>query len=73
MMERGLLMFRTNSNQDRVNYSNALLPPDGYVLEKAVGTTYSLDLAAEDMFLLVTVCLFRVTANRTGRSLLNRL
>ena len=39
-------MFRTNSNKDRVNYSAALLPPDGYVLEKAVGTTYSLDLEA---------------------------
>ena len=39
-------MFRTNNNQDRVNYSAALLPPDGYVLEKAVGTTYSLDLEA---------------------------
>ena len=45
-------MFRTNSNQDRVNYSNALLPPDGYVLEKAVGTTYSLDLEA-----LTAVCI----------------
>ena len=45
-------MFRTNNNQDRVNYSNALLPPDGYVLEKAVGTTYSLDLEA-----LTAVCI----------------
>ena len=45
-------MFRTNSNQDRVNYSNALLPPDGYILEKAVGTTYSLDLEA-----LTAVCI----------------
>ena len=39
-------MFRTNNNQDRVNYSDALVPPDGYVLEKAVATTYSLDLEA---------------------------
>ena len=39
-------MFRTNNNQDRVNYSDALLPPDGYVLEKAIATTYSLDLEA---------------------------
>lgn len=37
-------MFRTNDNKDRVNYSDLLLPPEGYVLEKAVGTTYSLDL-----------------------------
>lgn len=39
-------MFRTNHNQDRVSYSDALLPPDGFTLEKAVGTTYSLDLEA---------------------------
>lgn len=45
-------MFRTNNNQDRVNYSNALLPPDGYILERAVGTTYSLDLEA-----LTAVCI----------------
>ena len=45
-------MFRTNSNQDRVNYSNALLPPDGFILEKAVGSTYSLDLEA-----LTAVCI----------------
>ena len=45
-------MFRTNSNQDRVNYSNVLLPPDGFVLEKAVGTTYSMDLEA-----LTAVCI----------------
>ena len=45
-------MFRTNSNQDRVNYSNALLPPDGFILEKVVGTTYSLDLEA-----LTAVCI----------------
>ena len=37
-------MFKTNSNQDRVNYSDMLIPPSGFVLEKAVGTTYSLDL-----------------------------
>lgn len=45
-------MFRTNNNRDRVNYSNALLPPEGYTLEKAVGTTYSLDLEA-----LTAVCI----------------
>lgn len=37
-------MFRTNSNQDRMNYSSLLLPPPGFVLDQAVGTTYSLDL-----------------------------
>lgn len=39
-------MFRTNDNKDRVNYCDLLLPPECYVLEKAVGTTYSLDLEA---------------------------
>ena len=37
-------MFRTNSNQDRMSYSSLLLPPPGFVLDQAVGTTYSLDL-----------------------------
>lgn len=39
-------MFQTNSNCDRVDYGRMLIPPEGYVLEKAVGTTYSLDLEA---------------------------
>ena len=37
-------MFRTDSNKDRISYSNILLPPAGYKLDQAVGTTYSLDL-----------------------------
>ena len=37
-------MFRTNSNQDRVSYSDLLISPPGYSLDIAVGTTYSLDL-----------------------------
>lgn len=39
-------MFRPDSNHDRMDYSKILLPPDGYQLDKAVGTTYSLDLEA---------------------------
>lgn len=39
-------MFQTNSNKDRVNYGEMILPPNGYVLERAIGTTYSLDLEA---------------------------
>ena len=39
-------MFQTNSNRDRLDYGKVLIPPDGYVLEKAVGTTYSLNLEA---------------------------
>ena len=35
-------MFKTKS--DRLNYGQLLTPPEGYVFEKAIGTTYSLDL-----------------------------
>lgn len=45
-------MLKTNSTKDRVSYSSMLLPPDGYTLHFAVGTTYSLDLEA-----LTAVCL----------------
>ncbi len=45
-------MFKTNDTKDRVSYSSMLLPPAGYSLQFAVGTTYSLDLAA-----LTAVCL----------------
>lgn len=37
-------MLRPNASNDRLNYSNMLLPPIGYSLEYAIGTTYSLDL-----------------------------
>ena len=37
-------MFKTNDKKDRVDYSNVLIPPDGYTLNFAVGSTYSLDL-----------------------------
>ena len=37
-------MFRPDSNRDRTGYSSILMPPDGYRLDRAVGTTYSLDL-----------------------------
>lgn len=37
-------MFNPISAQDRINYGKALLPPTGYKLNCAVGTTYSLDL-----------------------------
>ena len=30
--------------KDRLDYSNILKPPQGYQLERALGTTYSLDL-----------------------------
>lgn len=47
-------MFKPNGNTDRCDYGQMLLPPVGYQLEKAVGTTYSLDLEA---LTAVTICL----------------
>ena len=37
-------MFNPKSSRDRINYGEVLMPPVGYRLERAVGTTYSLDL-----------------------------
>lgn len=37
-------MFKPTSSKDRINYGEMLMPPVGYRLERAVGTTYSLDL-----------------------------
>jgi len=47
-------MFRPDSNSDRTDYGNILMPSKGYKLESAVGTTYSLDLEA---LISVAVCL----------------
>lgn len=47
-------MFRPDSNRDRTDYSGILMPPDGYKLDRAVGTTYSLDLEA---LTAVAICL----------------
>jgi len=35
-----------NPNDDRLDYGKVLAPPDGYQLDFAIGTTYSLDLDA---------------------------
>ncbi len=37
-------MFKPTSEKDRINYGEVLMPPIGFRLERAVGTTYSLDL-----------------------------
>ncbi len=37
-------MFKPTSAKDRLNYGEVLMPPPGYKLEHAIGTTYSLDL-----------------------------
>lgn len=57
-------MFRTNDAKDRVNYSSLLCPPDGFTLQFAVGTTYSLDLEA-----LTSVCLSLGLAEDTDSTL----
>ena len=41
-----------NPGEDRLDYGNILIPPDSYILDFAVGATYSLDLDA-----LVGVCI----------------
>lgn len=47
-------MFRPDSNCDRTDYNIILMPPDGYKLDKAIGTTYSFDLEA---LTAVAICL----------------
>ena len=37
-------MFKPTSAKDRMNYGEVLMPPVGFRIERAVGTTYSLDL-----------------------------
>ena len=37
-------MFKPTSAKDRINYGEVLMQPVGYKLERAIGTTYSLDL-----------------------------
>lgn len=47
-------MFKPDESEDRKSYRELLMPPEGYQLEKAVGTTYSLDLTA---LIAALVCL----------------
>ena len=47
-------MFKPDSDKDRTDYSSMLMPPEGYRFDKAVGTTYSLDLEA---LTAVVICL----------------
>ena len=48
-------MLDPKKEQDQVDYSELLKPPYGYVLDRAIGTTYSLDLQA---LLAVPVAMF---------------
>ena len=41
--------------QNRIDYGNQLVPPEGYALDRAIGTTYSLDLEA---LMVLPVALF---------------
>ncbi|RYE56750.1 MAG: hypothetical protein EOP48_07320, partial [Sphingobacteriales bacterium] len=41
--------------QNRIDYGNQLVPPEGYSLDRAIGTTYSLDLEA---LMVLPVALF---------------
>lgn len=47
-------MFKPNGNEDRRDYGEMLMPPIGFRLEKAIGTTYSLDL---ESLTAVAICL----------------
>lgn len=58
-------MFKTNGTKNRVNYGNMLLPPEGYTLNFAIGTTYSLDLET-----LTAVCLSLGLTEETDSALL---
>ena len=58
-------MFKANDNHDRVGYGSLLLPPPGFHVSLAVGTTYSLDPEA-----LTAVCLSLGLAEDTDSSLL---
>ena len=58
-------MFKTNETKDRVSYGNLLLPPEGFTLNFAVGTTYSLDLEA-----LTAVCIALGLSEDTDSTLL---
>lgn len=58
-------MFKANDNHDRVGYGSLLVPPSGFRVSLAVGTTYSLDLEA-----LTAVCLSLGLAEDTDSSLL---
>ena len=55
-------MFRLK--EDRLNYGQLLMPPEGYTLEKAVGTTYSLDLET-----MMAVCIALGIQESTDSSL----
>lgn len=54
-----------NPNNDRLDYGQVLAPPDGYILDFAIGTTYSLDLDA-----LVGACIALGLSEETDSDLM---
>lgn len=54
-----------NPNQNRLDYGNMLAPPPGFILDFAMGTTYSLDLDA-----LVGACIALGMAEETDSELM---
>lgn len=54
-----------NPNNDRLDYGQVLAPPDGYTLDFAIGTTYSLDLDA-----LVGACIALGLSEETDSDLM---
>lgn len=54
-----------NPNNDRLDYGQILAPPDDYMLDFAIGTTYSLDLDA-----LVGVCIALGLSEETDSDLM---
>ncbi len=61
-------MLNPTSRSDRLNYGSIIIPEVGYHLEKAVGTTYSLDLET-----LVAVAIKIGLIQESGDDLLNDL
>ncbi len=62
--EKEVTMFKPK--EDRLNYGQLLMPPVGYTLVRAVGTTYSLDLET-----LMSVCIALGIQESTDSSLSN--
>lgn len=54
-----------NPNNDRLDYGQVLAPPDGYTIDFAIGTTYSLDLDA-----LVGTCIALGLSEETDSDLM---
>lgn len=59
-------MFKPNEKSDRLNYCKMLTCPDGYSLDFALGTTYSLDLET-----LAAVCFAFGADSEFSKSMMN--